>query len=110
MVLQVQLLASALRNGRQDEATNLLAKWREVFGARLAVEVQLHHAGRFEEALAGALVDKLSAAIAYPDIHIEERKKLSGELGWTSKTWLAGRGANDPPDHPSSHPRDRFAP
>ncbi|MEP6622131.1 MAG: error-prone DNA polymerase [bacterium] len=50
-------LASALYQGRRDDATRVLARWRDVFGPRLAVEVQLHHAGRFEEALAGALVD-----------------------------------------------------
>src|SRR6185436_20020431 len=39
------------------DATRALDLWQSVFGDRLAVEVQLHHAGRGEEALAGALVE-----------------------------------------------------
>jgi error-prone DNA polymerase len=35
----------------------VLDAWRDVFGDRLAVEVQLHYAGGAEGALAGALVD-----------------------------------------------------
>ncbi len=53
-------LGALLRRGRRAEAARLLAEWREAFagaggGAHLAVEVQLHHAGRREETLAGAL-------------------------------------------------------
>lgn len=49
-------LATLVRQGQRDEAVALLARWSEVFEGRLAVEVQLHHAGRDEAALAGALV------------------------------------------------------
>jgi error-prone DNA polymerase len=34
-----------------------LDRWREVFGSRLAVEVQLHHAGGHEAALASELIE-----------------------------------------------------
>ena len=50
-------LATLVRQGRRDDAVRLLARYREAFPDRLAVEVQLHHAGRDEEALAGALID-----------------------------------------------------
>jgi error-prone DNA polymerase len=51
-------LAALLRAGDESGARALLRDWREVFGAeRLAVEVQLHHAGGAESALAGALIE-----------------------------------------------------
>lgn len=50
------LMATLLRNGQRMEAIRTLNTWRDVFGEHLAIEVQLHHAGRSEEALAGALI------------------------------------------------------
>ncbi len=55
-------LGALLRTGRRAEAERLLGEWREAFAggggeSHLAVEVQLHHAGRREEALAGALAE-----------------------------------------------------
>ncbi|HVF38846.1 MAG TPA: PHP domain-containing protein, partial [Gemmatimonadaceae bacterium] len=38
-------------------AARMLCEWREVFGDHLAVEVQLHHTGGCEAALASALID-----------------------------------------------------
>ncbi|MBA3342628.1 MAG: error-prone DNA polymerase [Gemmatimonadaceae bacterium] len=38
-------------------ASRMLSAWREVFGERLAVEVQLHHTGGCEAALASALIE-----------------------------------------------------
>jgi len=49
-------IATLLRTNRRAEATYLLNTWRDVFGEQLAVEVQLHQAGRHEEALVGALI------------------------------------------------------
>jgi error-prone DNA polymerase len=49
-------IASQLRSGERRAAARTLARWREAFGEHLAVEVQLHQAGRREEALAGALI------------------------------------------------------
>src|SRR5215207_6641595 len=43
-------LASLLRAGRRMEAHHALARWRELFGERMAVEVQLHHASGAEAA------------------------------------------------------------
>ena len=42
--------ATLVRTERQSEAAFQLDRWREVFGSRLAVEVQLHHAGGHEAA------------------------------------------------------------
>ncbi len=50
-------LATGVRTGDGEQAPRQLAVWHEVFGDRLAVEVQLHHAGRTEAALAGALIE-----------------------------------------------------
>jgi error-prone DNA polymerase len=50
-------LATYVRTGRTSEAVFLLERWRDVFGDRLAVEVQLHHAGGHEAALATALIE-----------------------------------------------------
>ena len=50
-------LASLIKAGKRDEAERMLGEWREVFGERLAVEVQWHRAGRRESALADALVE-----------------------------------------------------
>lgn len=50
-------IATSLRAGRIEEAREALTRWRDVFGERLAVEVQDHHAGRTEAALAGALIE-----------------------------------------------------
>ena len=47
---------SLIRAGDRMGAARHLAEWREVFGPRLAVEVQLHHAGGSEGALAAALI------------------------------------------------------
>jgi error-prone DNA polymerase len=50
-------IASLLRRGRARDATRALARWRELFDdRRLAVEVQLHHAGGAESALASELI------------------------------------------------------
>jgi error-prone DNA polymerase len=50
-------LATLMRATNRAPAERLLAEWRDVFGERLAVEVQLHYAGGSEGALAGALAD-----------------------------------------------------
>ncbi len=50
-------LAGWIRRGDLPAAGRHLAEWRAVFGEHLAVEVQLHHAGRADAALAGALIE-----------------------------------------------------
>src|SRR5262249_38602962 len=50
-------VAALVRGGDRANARRVLDEWRDVFGERLAVEVQLHYTGGAEGALAGALVD-----------------------------------------------------
>src|SRR6202165_5586339 len=50
-------VASCLRGGDFKGAERTLCRWRDVFGDRLAVEVQLHHTGGHEAALATALIE-----------------------------------------------------
>ena len=49
-------LATLVREDRILEATRLLHQWREQFFGNVAVEVQCHHTGGDEAALAGALI------------------------------------------------------
>jgi DNA polymerase III alpha subunit len=50
-------VASSLRAGDYKGAERTLCRWRDAFGDRLAVEVQLHHASGNESALATALIE-----------------------------------------------------
>jgi error-prone DNA polymerase len=50
-------IASLVRAGDRASAGRLIAEWRELFGLRFAIEVQLHHAGGTESALAGAMIE-----------------------------------------------------
>ena len=49
-------LASRVRAGGRSEGERVLGRWRELFGDRLAVEVQLHHVSGAESALAAELI------------------------------------------------------
>jgi error-prone DNA polymerase len=50
-------LAQLLRAGKRAEAARMLARWREAFPGRMAVEVQRHHVSGTEAALAEALIE-----------------------------------------------------
>ncbi|HUQ99294.1 MAG TPA: PHP domain-containing protein, partial [Gemmatimonadaceae bacterium] len=50
-------IATKLRGNDFKGAERTLCEWRDVFGDRLAVEVQLHHASGHESALATALIE-----------------------------------------------------
>jgi error-prone DNA polymerase len=50
-------LGAKIQACEYSAASRILGEWREVFGDRLAVEVQLHHTGGCEAALASALID-----------------------------------------------------
>jgi len=50
-------IASSLRSGDYRAAERTLSLWREAFGERVAVEVQLHHTSGSEAALATALIE-----------------------------------------------------
>jgi error-prone DNA polymerase len=49
-------LATLVRTERMADAVYVLDRWRDVFGTRLVVEVQQHHVGGQEGALANALI------------------------------------------------------
>lgn len=49
-------LAKLIRDGGRGHAARMLGEWREVFNNRLAVEVQMHHVGGNEAALAAELI------------------------------------------------------
>ena len=51
------LFATLLSSDRKVEAVYELERWRAVFGHRLAIEVQLHHAGGNEAVLATSLIE-----------------------------------------------------
>src|SRR5919106_2812248 len=50
-------IASLLQARDTAAADRALRRWRDVFGTRMAIEVQLHHASAADAALAGALID-----------------------------------------------------
>src|SRR5215203_3035929 len=50
-------LGAKIQACEYSAAARMLSEWKDVFGDRLAVEVQLHHAGGCEAALAAALID-----------------------------------------------------
>jgi error-prone DNA polymerase len=50
-------IAARIQSCDYSAAARTLDQWREVFGDRLAVEVQLHHTGGCEAALAAALIE-----------------------------------------------------
>jgi error-prone DNA polymerase len=71
-------LAACIRGGDRSAAARHLAEWRAVFGEHLAVEVQLHHAGRTEAALAGALI-ALAERERVPWVATNDPRYVSGE-------------------------------
>jgi error-prone DNA polymerase len=50
-------IGAKIQAGEYSTAARMLSEWREVFGDRLAVEAQIHHAGGHETALVAALID-----------------------------------------------------
>jgi error-prone DNA polymerase len=50
-------IASLLQAGDEIGARRALARWRDVFNDRLAIEVQLHHASAAEATLAASLIE-----------------------------------------------------
>ncbi len=50
-------LGAKIQTCEYSAASRILSEWKDVFGERLAVEVQLHHTGGCEAALASALIN-----------------------------------------------------
>lgn len=71
-------IASLAREGRTGDAARQLAAWREVFGGRLAVEVQLHRVSGSEAALASALVG-IAESTAVPWVVTHDPRYVDGD-------------------------------
>ena len=78
-------LASRVLAGDDDGARRLLREWSAVFSGRLAVEVQLHHTGGAEAALAGALVslaerERVPWVVTHDPRYIDESGRLVHDM------------------------------
>src|SRR5256714_1225505 len=78
-------VASSLRAGDFKAAERTLCRWREVFGERLAVEVQLHHTSGHEAALAASLIElaerqKVPWVICHEPRYIDNDSRLVHEV------------------------------
>ncbi len=85
-------LATHLRAGDREAAVRQLATWRAVFGDSCAVEVHLHHAGRTEAALVGALIEVADRAgvpwvVANAPRYVNEDGRLAHDM---LTAWRAG--------------------
>ena len=70
-------LASLVQRERLPEAMRLVHQWREQFGGRVAVEVQCHHTGSDEAALAGALI-ALAERARVPWVVAQDPRYING--------------------------------
>ncbi|MEX2611919.1 MAG: DNA polymerase III subunit alpha, partial [Gemmatimonadota bacterium] len=70
-------IATYLRTGRAADAVYQLERWRDLFGSKLAVEVQLHHAGGHEAALAAELI-QLAERSGLPWVVANDPRYLDG--------------------------------
>ncbi len=78
-------LACLIRAGRRAEAACRLGRWRDVFGERLAVEVQLHHVSGGEAALAASLIElakrgRVPWVVANDPRYLDARTRLVHDL------------------------------
>jgi error-prone DNA polymerase len=78
-------LPSLLLKDRRLEAHLALSRWKDVFGERMAIEVQLHHASGAESALACALIE-MAERTCVPWVatneprYLDERGRLAHDL------------------------------
>jgi error-prone DNA polymerase len=78
-------IASLVRSRRQDEALYVLSRWRDVFGPQLTIEVQLHHAGGEEAALAAELTELARRAevqwcVAQDPRYVDDDTRLTHDM------------------------------
>ena len=78
-------LASLVQRGDGCGADRLLEQWHEAFADRLAVEVQMHHAGGHESALAGALIalaerHQLPWVVAHDPRYVDDAGRLVHDI------------------------------
>jgi error-prone DNA polymerase len=71
-------LATRLLSGSEGAARQALGQWRELFGEHLSVEVQLHHTGGTEAALAAALIE-LAESNGVPWVVTQDPRYVDGD-------------------------------
>lgn len=71
-------IASLLRRGQYREAERTLCNWRDVFRGRLGVEVQLHHTGGAESALAESLIE-IAERVRVPWVIAQDPRYLDND-------------------------------
>ncbi|MQA92708.1 MAG: DNA polymerase III subunit alpha [Gemmatimonas sp.] len=87
-------IASLVRSGGQEAARERLARWRESFGGRVAVEVQRHHVSGAEQALAQALIG-LARQAGVPWVVTNEPRYLDDRGRWVHDLQTALRTGLD---------------
>jgi error-prone DNA polymerase len=78
-------IASRLHAGDEAGASRALDRWRDIFGKRLAIEVQMHHASAAEAALAGALIDlaerhRVSWVVTHDPRYLDDTGRLVHDM------------------------------
>src|SRR5690606_7458657 len=74
-------LATLLRRSGPEAARERLARWREIFGDRLAVEVQRHHVSGSEESLARSMIE-LAGRAGVPWVVTNEPRYVNAAGRW----------------------------
>jgi len=87
-------LATLVRRGKPEAARDRLARWRSIFGDRMAVEVQRHHVSGNEEALAEALIE-LARKGNVPWLITNEPRYLDDRGRWVHDIQTALRAQTD---------------
>jgi error-prone DNA polymerase len=87
-------IATRLRRGNEQGAEERLARWREAFGDRLAIEVQRHHVSGEEEALVDTLID-LARRQGIPWVATNEPRYLDDRGRWVHDLQTALRCGTD---------------
>src|SRR5690606_32768323 len=78
-------IASLIRARRPEEAVYQLGRWRDVFGERLAVEVQFHHVSGSEASLARSLIElaewsRVPWVVTNEPRYLDQRSRLVHDL------------------------------
>jgi error-prone DNA polymerase len=75
-------IPSLVRSQRHDEALYALSRWRDVFGEQISIEVQLHHTGGEESALAAELLE-LSRRAGVPWVAAQDARYIDDDTRLT---------------------------
>jgi error-prone DNA polymerase len=83
-------IAARFREGGAPSAALALARWREVFGARVALATELHHVSGTEAAAAAALIE-LAGRIGVPWVVSQQPRYLDDRGRWVHDLFTALR-------------------